>query len=1532
MLLNKEFRLGYNIEKVVTGRFFPCNKSKNSDILLLNSGEIYLYNGEYVLKDGLLGSDDYIDTLNTCDEAFLKFKLDYNCIGLWKYSIIESDVDFIILIDSSYRLVLLSVKKISVPHCNNCHSCKIGNTDNPFNTNELLFTERFVIKIDSTINLLETYTCNLNISNKYSENTSVNSDNIIFSFDYFTGFIVISLNMYNIIFISPKIMFSGKEYIESIELKLCSRNLIYINQSEYKLSDLVLIGDKLKSKTLLFLLLKKLDTFVPHFQIIIPDWHGTLSNNKILNDNPSYFFIQDNNIKPIMKSIKFELENPNLTIGRSEFSLSNQFSIHGNNKSQLCNNSLHVFHMQSHANNQPVLGEYGHEKYLNKKLILIYDYSYNQIIIIFGNLFPKIDELNGVENGFKNKLYKGIYENSGFKLEERLECESGYEYKEGELEIKYVQINMNLSCGNRILLVDYFYESNNELLKALLLFDNSIVLELSVYFKDDKIVKTEIRDFNSIKMTDDFPDIIAINKCSINDHRLNREYLISSSLGGIKRIKLQEQEQDINDISVSNKNELVDIKNSIIMDDNKVVLVAKKKKWTMLELNDSKYGWMDYTLLKIFEMNSVKIKYLHNFNIKKQGIGNIISFALSENSFLLFYIKPIGYCEIDFIIKCNNTTNYYAKNITDLNISCDNTSSMLITLDVLSIGNNMYLSVTNKGIILSEMLFLTKKEDQNCDYMDNSLSTRSKYIWRIDEFFDELMFVSAIDELTLMLITQEMDVIRLKINLEGMVEVINIMDVRFINIITCFDSKLVLFNSEYGTLSLIGSSENNVYCIFISNGEKKYKVLRLGNNNYCNPLVTSIKIGKKMDNNIYIINNEGNTYIYDINKVLVYIFEETSIEAKKVMYINDFVNLNCESLKFDWKILSNVSEIIETSGIRRINIIICSTLCNIFMEVLEYLDVILYANMKKISVPEFSIYSPIVNNANNNGFYINGITKILHFVNLNMHRSNNYEKNVELDYGLEEFDKMIYLKESKVILLNTIKKTLFELDNNTKNSEDNEYISKLILLNTNGSLIGKINYYCNCKLASELPYKIFPFDGKSGFFQTTINKYKNTVYTRINLLFIHYDNNSEINNGNIMIKYGDCILNYLRVDFIIKHPTFKIFVFISKITFREKTSNNNKFLISLYKLETKNNPGENIDKLVFSSELELVKMSDIEIFDVISVKSAEFIEYDGYNEINNHGILRLGINNNNANKNLIYVNLHINKKDQDCYTFSGKKNTVYNINFNNLKFINKKTVARKLSSKVLIKKRDSFSFIVSLNVGIESKLFIYGISIITNYLYRKNVDMSLFSSNVISLLFKLFDIIIINTKQTNKDQISNKRKSSNNNEQNEYNNGNKVRRKQSSISNFRKENNTSNQSILTLLGNNENNKFINFDLSEIVKSIDNVCINDCFISLYINSCNRCFKWRLFMITVIWWNIIYFNNDCNLKFKNESKIKRLMCPLIPNWFFEVPDSISTTYNNISGKSYIYSNMFKKEVVKEFYNASIIAGSILLDLSF
>ncbi|KAH8739064.1 hypothetical protein FG386_000931 [Cryptosporidium ryanae] len=1545
MLLNKELNLGSEIEKVITGKFFPNNKSDHNDILLLKGGEICVYNGEYTFKDGLSNSAEHLSTLNACDEAFLTFKLDCHCINLWKYSLFDSNIEFIIFLDSSYRLFLLSVKKIYVPHSNNCLDCNSENTNNQVNIDDIFFCEKLAVQVESAISIHEAHYCNLNINGNNSENISINNNNIIFSFDYFTGFIVMSLNTSNIIFISPKITLLREGHIENIELKLCSQNLIYINQSEYRLSNLTLIGNELKKGTLLFVLLQRIDTLTPHFQIIIPDWDNTLANSKTLGDNSSCFSVQDNNNKPVMKSIKFELKNPNLVTGESEFSLNTQHIALNNKVSQSCNKNLQVFHMnacmQIHKNNSAEkIGCKGH--FSNKIFILIFDCFSSQIIIIFGNLFPRTGGIN--ENDFKSRLYESIYASKRGKLGEGLEYEFerefGCEYDKGGTEVKYVPINMNLSYGNRVLLVDYFYESNSELLKSLLIFDNAIVLELIVYFKNNKIENTEVRTIYSIETEHGFSDITEINKCSINSYKFNTEYLILSSVGCIKRIKLPELH--IEDISISNKNELVDLKDSMVIDENRIALLVKKKMLNKVKFNDNKREWKEHTFLKIFEINSIRIEYLYNFNSRKQGVTNILPFSESENAFLLFYIKPIGNCEIDLITKfsCKNGIKYSINKLTDSNTFGDESDnfifSMLITIDILSIGNNRYLNITNKGIMLLEVKFSTEKGDENNGYAVNNVpSVVSRYIWKVNDSFDEIMFVSAVDESALMLITQEMRIIKFEINLENKIDTTNVTDVGFIKIITSFDSKYILVNSELGILSLIGSSENNVYCLFISDEEGKCKIkeLKLGKEqNDC--LVTSVKLGKKNDDNVYLINNLGKVYIYDINEILTFILEDLPIVAKKITSIDDFFNLNCASKQLDWKILSQETDHIETCRIKRIRIIIGSTPYNIFMEVLEYLDDIFHVNMRKISVPEFSIYSPINKKTNSFGFLINGNTKTLHLINLNKYKSNKYEKEIEINYELEEFEKMIYLKESKIIILNTITKNVLGFENNVKT----EYISKMGLFNTNCDLIGEINYYSNSELKDNLPYKIFPFDNKSVFFQTVINRYKNTFFTRVNLLFILDHNKNPGNSGDIIIKYGDCVLNYLRVDFILKHPKNpNIFVFISKVLSEKKfnrDTNSNKFLVSLYKLEMRNNSGKNGERLVFSNELVLVKISDIEIMDIKSVNSVEFTEDLELSNDNNQAKFRMEMikgNNLHSNYSIIYVELYINRNDEEYYTLSERKSTdLYYLGFNNFK----KNIEKK--SSIFMRKNKGLMFCLPLKIENESKLFIYGISIITNYLYRKNIDISLIPSNVSSLLFKLFDIIIRNSKQSNKDYLCNKK--TRDNEENKYEFGkfNKTRKRQSFLTKSIKKEETDllNQPKISLLEKNIG-KLVNYDSSEVMRNIDHFQINDCFISLYINSCNKCFKWRLFMVVVMWWNIIYFsknNRKIDNNINNDNQLRKLICPLIPNWFLEIPDAEPNTHNNLSGKSYIHSNMFKEDVVKGFYAAAIMTGDLLLDIGF
>ncbi|POM84625.1 hypothetical protein CmeUKMEL1_13330 [Cryptosporidium meleagridis] len=1462
-----------SVLKTITGKFFPLNKNRQFlDISTLKYNELTVFS-------------EFLPSKNE-ELASITIKLEETCVDFWRYSIQESLFDLILVLDCSQNLHLFSLKSVSVPHSE--HDCpyfsyKIPNSFNSFpasnNTiikahnikenepnifsNQLLIKNEFSIslsknKIIPKINFIRPY----EYSKKFVNSSRIILEKLIpeycIAIDNDTGYIVVCISSYSFLIV-PSLIVNKNGIIEQLELKIQTENLFHFDSLKYKL-ECISFSKTCKNYTkiqpIVFCLFSDLKNQILYGKTFFFDWNNLLKNQ--INPRDNYLKpISETNLIPLINSpsTSFAPQLYRMRIFCTRIPVIRMKSIHVSERRSINDKSIPVLACASAC---------GHESgFINfeckcrfRKLLLIFNYEKNELKLIL--------------------------------------CELDAE----EFSEEILTVNLNEYYQEKIYIdlrdVVIIENVNEQRIKFLISSKCMEMFILNLQFQDNKM-----KDFDIIKLQINSPSFELSDISSVSPYLYNNEeclivksIIVSSTFGVIKMITFPNFEQKF--IFAPKTLEILKMEKAIMAPncfENKFILAAKRYKCCFDQIKGGYYFQYDFVLRYIFT-NSLKISTIAQFDTLKKGVLGIFIIPIEKNRYLVVYSKFLE-SQIDLLIKQESISEnkYYLKKIQIDNFLLSGHSTILCV----KICHNLILHVTESRILLYQGISEQVKAFENQNHIDH-LQLNAKDLW---EYPDLIMYAKMADDHHLMVITQGHKLIQLKIESFQLFHFDIIDELTYIPIISSFESKkLILNNSSHAILTLIGDTHGQIFTslTLIQNSLKNIKY-SFNLNNFLDSevgMITYIEFDNNFHDNIYITTSFGFLYIFSLIQFAQDLFQEkfqTNQTKYKKIIINLKSHFSCQEV-FNLKVIASQRKYINNNQIWKNRIILGSITDYLYTELLETdKKVLKILHIKRLRFPIYSIITQFTEDHQDyDHLYFLSLqgheNQQIKLVNLESDKLQSCDKVLPLKSIHHKVENMIYLKENSWIVVN--------IENWSSSSYSNKcptrISSQLFLFDSEANLCGSKTYPINdndLNFEENFRFKIFPNNGKDSFFQVfnrgeNQNLIPNTIFQ---LISVHSNStNAPKFHKDPFIVSGTYSFQGVESGLIYRSPSDhrKFFFFLVEKNFDtdkalELVSTRVLGCLDISKIKGNydyidtdfTTYSQSLDQIIaFGNKLKL-KVADFSVsFPNMLINNVTF---------QNHASIivleLLESISDLSKKQLIFHRIYFDLgTDLDFKLIQVKLDNFDHFYHLDFPILDDKIIICKQIQihKGLSNQTSLLRYENSLNQ--DSKLFIIGLQIILNYMYkrRNNEIISAFPAIITNLLFGIFDIVF-----SNKFKINSTKSISSNSE--------------------------------AFFSKKKVNKL---DKKQFENGIINTKISLHQISyLYFQVCSKCIKWKILMVLIVWYNLITtFKNNQDLE---STSIQKLVCPLFQDWVLELERDVTIHFETITDHSSLIENFFNSE---------------------
>ncbi|OII73205.1 uncharacterized protein cubi_02437 [Cryptosporidium ubiquitum] len=1479
-----------SVLKTITGKFFPSNKNRQFlDISTLKYHELVVFS-------------EFFPSINE-ELSSITFKLEDACVDFWNYSLEGSPFDLILVLDCTQNFHLFSLKSLPTPHSkHNCPfvKCKIPNFISRFpdNTNHLkisnkdlidsqetkanepnIFNNQFLIKNEFSISLFKNRkTPKIDFIRPYKYNRKfLNSNPIIaeklipkcyISIDRYTGYIIVCLNSSSFLII-PSLTLNKDGIIEQIELKIQTENLFHFDSLKYKLESISFVKtckNQSKIQPVVFSLLSDLKDRTLVGKAFLFDWNNLIKNQPNPKDS-HYKPISETNFIPLFNSVSTSLSPQlyHMRIFCTHIPVVHMKTIHvGVGRSEI-DKTIPVF---ACAN---VCGyEYSSECVCKfKKLLFIFSYERNELKLILSDL----------ETG---------------ELKEDILIVNLKEYYQEKI---YIDLR-------DVLMIEE--NANEQRMKFLISSKCMEMFLLNIQFKDNRM-----KDFDLIKiqinsLNLELSDISSIcpYQYSNEDSSILKSLLVSSTFGVIKKISFPSFNQEY--ILAPKSIEILKVERAIMVQkyfENSIILAAKKYQCFWDIIKGSYQFQYDFILRYIF-LNSPKISTLSQFPIKKKGVLGISLIPVKKNSYLLLYSKLFE-SQVYLLIRKEfiSENKYGFKKIQINNFLLTNHTTILCV----KICHNLILQVTESQIILyqgiCEQIEILENQGQT-----NSFQADRKDLW---DYPDLIMHARVADDNNLMIITQEHKLIQLRVESFELFEFSIKDEFTYIPLISCFESKKLILNDSHIILSMIGDSQGQIFAtlFFIQNPLKKFNFIlkvdglvnfEIEKVNFEPGIITSIELDNAFQDGVYFTTSHGYFFILNL-KTLIQDLLQGQIQKNQINYKRIIIDLKSylsSQEVLDWKIIGIQRKYMKNDyhQIWKNRIILGSVSEYLYLELLETNKKVLrILQVKKLKFPICSIITQFKEKyQEDDHFYFLSLensknNQQVKIVKMELNKYHSCDKVLPLKSTQYKVENMIYLKKKSWIVVN--------IENwNTTNFHSNKYLSQvssqLFLLDLEANLYGFKTYSShenNPNFKENFKFRIFPNNGEDSFFQVfnpgeNHGCLQNTLFQLISVPNDSYEISSSYNDPFIVL--GSYSFQGIESGIVCKSPSNQkkfFFFLVGKGLDTDKTlelvSTRVFSCLDISRLEAVNkNPSIDFNSSLQSNQIIkfgtklVLKVEDFSItFPGKLINNAVF-QKNGKTIMLNLLEPRSGL----PEKFLlhqIYSELDTDfKLIQDKYDdFIGHFCQPDSVILDN-EIIEDENIHiyKGFSDDIsLLRIRNSFNK--------NSKLFIIGLQIILNYIYkrRNNEIISAFPAILTNLLFGIFDIVFSNKIKT-----------------------------------------SSSKSVSVSSGSFFSRKKVKIERKQVEDGLKNVQIFPYQISdLYSQLCSKCLKWKILMVLVVWYNLIETiinNQNIDLIY-----IRKLTCPIFQDWVLKLEKEIPIDFDMLLDRSYLIENFFKSDYYYEKY---------------
>ncbi|KAH8584374.1 uncharacterized protein ELE39_002468 [Cryptosporidium sp. chipmunk genotype I] len=1476
--------------KTITGKFFPLNKNRQFlDISTLKHNELAVFS-------------EFLPSINE-ELASVTIKLEDTCVDFWNYSLEKSQFDLILVLDCSHNLHLFSLKSLSIPHSKNyCpyFTYKIPNSISRFpannniiiNTHNIkenepnIFSNQFLIKNEFSISLFKNKRIpKINYIKPYIYSKKFfNSNPIIFeklipeyyiAIDENTGFIIVCLSSYSFLIV-PSLKTNKDGIIEQIELKIQTENLFHFDSLKYKLEGISFsktCKNYPKIQPVVFCLFSDLKSHILGGKTFFFDWNNLLKSQV----NP-----RDNYQKPICETDLTILLNSKSTSISPKLYQMRIFCTH-----------IPVVHMQSiHVS----VGRSGNDR----------------SIPVFTCESACGYECSFINSGcacrFKKLLIIFNYEKSELKL---ILCDLGAKYLNEEILTvnlsEYYQEKIYIDLRDVVIIEE---DINEQRIKFLISSKCMEMFVLNLQFKDNRMKEVDITKLQINSPGFELSDISSVcpylyfnEECLIV-----KSILVSSTFGVIKKISFPNFNQEY--ILAPKITEILKIEKAIIIPncfENKFILAAKRYQCYWDQIKNGYYFHYDFVLRYIF-LNSLRISTINKFNTLKKGVFGIFIIPIEKNRYLVVYSKFFE-SQIDLLVKLESVyqNKYHLKKfkINDFLLSGHT------TILCVKVCHNLILQVTESRIILYQGISEQVKAFENQDRIDH-FQPNTNDLW---EYPDLIMYAKMADDHHLMIITQKHKLIQLKIESFQLFHLSIKDELAYIPIISSFESKkLILNNSSHVILSMIGDSKGKIFTnlSFIQNSLKNVN-FSFNLDNFVDfdaGMITSIEFDKNFHDNIYIVTSCGLLCILNLNLLAQDLFEN-KIQKNQNIYKRIILNLkshlSCQEA-LDWKIIGVQRNYISNNHqIWKNRIILGSFSDYLYVELLETNKKVLkILQAKRLKFPTSSIITQFIENYQDNDhlYFLSlqgGEDQQVKLVNVEFNKLQSCDKVLPLKSIYYKVENMIYLKEKSWIVVN--------IESWSPSSRSNKFptrmTSQLFLLDLDANLYGSKIYTINENDSisrGNFKFRIFPNNGKDSFFQV-FNRSENQDFipnTIFQLISVQSNSNENPNfHKDPFIVLGSYSFHGVESGLVYRSSSDQrkfFFLLVGKGLDTNKTlelvSTRVFSCLDISNFEENcdclhthlNTHSQSFDQVInFGNKLKL-KVGDFSIsFPGMLIHNAalqdrgKMIVFD-----------LLESTSKLYEKQLIFHRMYFDlRTDSDSklnqVKYADNLEYFYPSDFSILdnEMIKGKKVQiyRGLSNQISLLRSGT-----SLNQ--DSKIFIIGLEIILNYMYkrRNNEIISAFPAILTNLLFGMFDIVFSNKLKVN-----------------------------------------STKSISSNSGTFFTRKKVNkLDRKQLKDGIKNTKISLHQISyLYSQVCSKCIKWKILMVLIVWYNLITIimdNQDMDFV-----SIRRLVCPIFQDWVLELEKDVTIHFETIIDHSSLIENFFNSEYYFQKYQELVFSES-------
>ncbi|KAF7456683.1 hypothetical protein HWI79_2748 [Cryptosporidium felis] len=1481
----------------LSGRFFPTHQKRNSlDFSILRCNELVIF------SEFLLSEAEKPDSVS--------FQFEEMCLDFWKYSIEESPLDFILVLDSSYNLRLFSLKSVIVPHSDrrcpvltqkisthphfnnfllngntlpeirNTTSSEIGESD--------LSSPQFTINNESSIYLgdemgnvalIDTF-MPYESSEKYPKNNPLVREKRVnkytIAIDSYSGLIVFSSpSLSSKILITPTFKWlKDFPHIESIELRLISENLIYFDSKKYRLETLsfVHLPSRKNSPILLYVFLDLNSNFLLG-KLCLHDWEN------ILKTHPTQ---KDSHFKPIFESDLFPIIRLNSI--NSKLSIANSFSMRA---FYTCIPAMHTSMQLPHVNMKkkcvssvPALLEAGMCDC--KNLLILFSKVKSELVVIFGD--------------FGDLLSR----------QERIIRDD--DLKNGGCEIKV--ISLKDFCGEEVyvdlrnvcIIEEKWFENAGT--------DSTIKFLVTSICKEAFILEISFREFSLVNLNisvlqkgESFLGLSDISGVSPHQYRVGSErivnsVLVSSKFGITKKLTFPDLVEE--PYLVPKIAEILTKGSSITVGKkyNQSIVTATKRYRCYWDSNKAVFAFKYEVILRFLFLNLLRIRFNSRPSSEKRGIVGTKVLPIEENKFLVFYsrLKDLGDVELLIRSSEHSKTSYCLERVS---ISGLPSPQSLLLCETIS--HNLIIQVTETQILLIKGISgeVSEADSLTLQRQDQVEVSRveSTNIWSSSQFGDLILQAAKVNENQLFIITQEHILLSLKVNSFNNFEFLHIWEIPQVNAISSFDSKTFETLSASYTLTVIGDCENNIHCLLSDSHGTPPIALRINLEEFNKlrdssetDMVTSVKIDTS-HKNVYLVTTCHFLYIFKLGDFLelnTLQNERAKVAPRKIIDLT--LQIHLENQILDWEI-TGTAQVQYADGIWKNQIILSSVSRYIFLELTEFENEILTATMRQLGLPNCSKITQIREDKFSDLSFLclDGETKRVSIISVVPYLNEYCDKVLSpVQSSYDRVKTILHLKENDWLVVHL--KSLQREQSGVEN-----FVSRVFLFDTNSNLYGSKEFYLgNQNEATEM--EIFPYDEKNSFFLVTYFK----------------DLAEETNIDSTMVQMISVLHNSkqfppFRDPFLVSGG-----IFLKEVCLRHISRVREDPKKYLFFLVGRGVDEEGSPDLVSTKVLVLMDISDLKK-SVNTILPPEKVQ-EGLVRLGDYTFLQMEVSAIFTGKTLHCVgspkdsegNISEKKESNQLLLFlEGQSEPPVFVKNpfcigirkeNNLQYSPCET--ENVGSFRLLSRnfKDSFLFQKGLDINLESKLFITGMEILINYIFKRPNKPGISSrlpGVTNKILFKVFDSIFPSISSSSAPRI---RLDTSQGESKYHQPSSRFKKPPEAG----KEDGSDSRPIHSFF---TSRKPPRMDAQEIFRSLRDADLDFVRIfALYKQICLNCSRWRIIAVLIIWYNIL---NSMNSR-DTEGKVKSLKCPLLRNWSLELNERIGDLWDSFIEDSPITSN--------------------------